>query len=691
MAEDTIILAVDIETKQAQSQLDLLNKAIEDGKKKQESLNQQFKEGQITLDEYNKTSRENTKEVKANETAVKGLTTAVQAEAKSITALSNENKELVKQRNSISTATEEGRNKIRELNRQIDLNNIAIKENVSGLEKQRLNIGNYASALQGIGGSLKGIVPGLGGMSNGIMGITAGAKAFTATPFGATLQVIAGLLSVLIESFKGSEEGQTKLNRVTQVTSALFGKLGDIVRDLGEFLIAAFENPKQTMMDLVDFLRDNLVNRFKAFGVIIEGIKNLDFKQVTNGALQLGSGIEDVIGKVQKVGQGVRDIANQALEQGNKLVNLQKEIKDFEDEANIRRAKNDLEVSRLRERALKEEGDVKRKTIEQAIALEKQSAEDSVRLAEKKLELAQLEASISDNTEEVNGRLVQAQIDLINAQKQRYDATLNFSKQVEAINEEERKKAELDAKYTQEAIEARQDAELAALSDQLYEEDVIKSEAAFKSATNQLEIDAQLKKDLEAQQKAFDLQAEQDRQKETDKQNATERARANFKKQVLFEGLALIQSIAKEGSALSKAAALAEVAYNTGEAIAGLTANSENNPANAVTFGGAGTLQFVQGLIRILANVAKAKQIINSGNASSVGGGSSANLPASIVGKSRALRFGGVTETRGTTNQIDQQFLISSAFRNMPPIVASWKEATEVGNKVRFKEALTTA
>jgi len=146
----------------------------------------------------------------------------------------------------------------------------------------------------------------------------------------------------------------------------------------------------------------------------------------------------------------------------------------------------------------------------------------------------------------------------------------------------------------------------------------------------------------------------------------------------------LIQSIAKEGSALSKAAALAEVAYNTGEAIAGLTANSENNPANAVTFGGAGTLQFVQGLIRILANVAKAKQIINSGNISSVGTSSSANLPRSISGR-------GITETRGTTNQIDQQFLISSAFKNMPPVIASWKEATEVGNKVRFKEALTTA
>lgn len=677
MADETIILAVDIETREAQSQLDLLNKAIEDGKKKQESLNQQFKEGQITLEEYNKASRENTKEIKANETATKNLTTAVQAESKSISALSAENRELVKQRNLISTATEDGRNKIRELNRQIDLNNIAIKENVSGLEKQRLNIGNYASALQGVGGSLKGIVPGLGGMTNGIMGITAGAKAFTATPFGATLQVIAGLLTVLIEAFKGSEEGQRNLNKVTQVTTALFGALGDIVRQIGGFLIDAFKNPKQAMMDLVDFLRDNLVNRFKAFGVIIEGIKNLDFKQVTNGALQLGSGIENVIGKVQNVGKRIIEISNQALEQGNKVAELQAQIEDLEDEANLRRAQNDIKVAKLREDAIKQEGDAKRKSIEQAIALEKQSADFSINIAQKKVQLAQAELAIATNKKEATDNLEEAEVNLARAQAERYQATLRFEKQLEALNDQARKKAELDAQFTQEAIEARQDAELAALSNQLDAENQAKEEAAYKNAVTQLEIDSQLKKDLEAQQKTFDFQRDQDAQRESQKQIAYEQSIANARRQALFETLGIIQSISKEGSAISKAAALAEVAYSTGEAIANLTSKTvDGTPL--------GVLRYALGLARILANISKAKQIINSGNVTSVSSETSRNLPASVTAR-------GVTEARGTTNQIDQQFLISNAFRNMPPIVASWKEATEVGNKVRFKEALTTA
>ena len=674
--EESIILAVEIDTKKALTQIDLLAQSVDEAKKNQEELNKQFKEGKISIDEYNQGTKENTKAIKSAETATKGLTSAVKAEENSITALSQKNKELIKERNSINTQTVEGANKIREINKQIDDNNQKIKENVSGLEKQRLNIGNYSSALEGIGGSLKSVVPGLGGMSNGIMGITAGAKAFTATPFGATLQIIAGLLSVLIEAFKGSEEGQRNLNKVTQVTTALFGALGDLLRDLGGLLIDAFKNPKQALMDLADFVRDNLVNRFKAFGVILEGIINLDFKQVANGVLQFGSGVENVIGKIENVGKAVTDVANKALEQGNKVAKLQAEIEDLEDEANLRRAQNDVKVAKLREDAIKQEGDAKRKTIEEAIALEKQSADFSINIAQKKVELAQAELAIATNKKEATDNLEDAEVALAQAQAVRYQATLKFEKQLEALNDEARKKAELDAQYTEEAIEARQDAELAALSNQLDAENEAIQEAAYKNAVDQLEIDAQLKKDLDAQQKAFDFQAQQDREKEREKQKKDDLALANFKKQVLFDGLDLVKQIAGENSKIGKAAALTQIAYETGQAIAGLTKNSEVNPANSVTFGGAGALQFISGLIRIASNIAKAKSILESGGSASIGSSGS-------TGRS------GVTATQATTNPINERFSLANTNQGMT-VVASWKEATEVRNRVEFKESLIT-
>ncbi len=84
--------------------------------------------------------------------------------------------------------------------------------------------------------------------------------------------------------------------------------------------------------------------------------------------------------------------------------------------------------------------------------------------------------------------------------------------------------------------------------------------------------------------------------------------------------LGALSGMAEQGSDLQKGLALGQVAVDTAIAISSLTANSEANPANAVTFGGAGVSQFATGIIRILANIAQAKSILSQapGNGGSV-------------------------------------------------------------------------
>lgn len=74
--------------------------------------------------------------------------------------------------------------------------------------------------------------------------------------------------------------------------------------------------------------------------------------------------------------------------------------------------------------------------------------------------------------------------------------------------------------------------------------------------------------------------------------------------------LGALAGVMKEGSDIQKTFALASIGIDTAEAIAALTAASEANPANAFTFGGAGIAQFAAGLVRILANIATAKDLI---------------------------------------------------------------------------------
>jgi hypothetical protein len=75
------------------------------------------------------------------------------------------------------------------------------------------------------------------------------------------------------------------------------------------------------------------------------------------------------------------------------------------------------------------------------------------------------------------------------------------------------------------------------------------------------------------------------------------------------------QLIGNEGekqSAFAKVLTLTQIAFDTAAAISSLTKHSEANPANSVTGGIAGTIQFVTGLARIVANIAKAKQVLSA-------------------------------------------------------------------------------
>jgi hypothetical protein len=71
----------------------------------------------------------------------------------------------------------------------------------------------------------------------------------------------------------------------------------------------------------------------------------------------------------------------------------------------------------------------------------------------------------------------------------------------------------------------------------------------------------------------------------------------------------------------NKASALVQIGIDTAKAISALVAAAQSNPFNGLTAGAAGIAQFASGIIQIVTNVAKAKQILTSGGTPSSGGG----------------------------------------------------------------------
>ena len=123
--------------------------------------------------------------------------------------------------------------------------------------------------------------------------------------------------------------------------------------------------------------------------------------------------------------------------------------------------------------------------------------------------------------------------------------------------------------------------------------------------------------------------------------------------------LGSLNVIAGENEAIGKGLALTQIGIDTAQAISALVKNSEQNPMNAWTFGGAGVTQFLAGIVRITANIANAKRLLSSKSSaapsmSGGGGGVPSMNPRAPIAPSLA-QSAPTTLSQGTINDIGNQ------------------------------------
>lgn len=164
------------------------------------------------------------------------------------------------------------------------------------------------------------------------------------------------------------------------------------------------------------------------------------------------------------------------------------------------------------------------------------------------------------------------------------------------------------------------------------EQDKIKKDAQDKIVTDIAAANDWIAQSLE---ESNQLEADKDAKKieADDKKVADDLKRAQEKaaalqsiEQSLFSGLSSLGTIfindQKKLEKFNKASALVQIGIDTAMAISALVKASNQNALNGVTGGFAGVAQFASGIAGILANIAKAKQLLTSPGASvSAGGG----------------------------------------------------------------------
>ena len=323
--------------------------------------------------------------------------------------------------------------------------NTVLKEQEAALGNTSRNVGNYGQGFSEITGKIGSLIPGLKGFSEAQSGINA---AFAANP-------VLGFVTALRELFNlisGNKEVMDALEQATAFVSAAFSVVVDRIVQFGKSLVEVLSNPKQLIADFGQLIQDNLTNRFKAFGLIIDAIASGDMKKLGDAFFQLGTGVTDISGKVKAAGQAFDQLGNDILKVATANAQAAKAQQDLDDAiraSNEQQAEQEVQIYRLIKASKdKTKSDEERiKLAKQALKLEEDRAEEERKIADQQVKILEQQFKGLQLTDEQEDKLSQARVKRSNALRQTLVLQEKIQNDLNALEQElADEKAKRDAK-----------------------------------------------------------------------------------------------------------------------------------------------------------------------------------------------------------------------------------------------------
>lgn len=627
------------------------------------------------------------------ETVILDFEVDLEGSIESINSLTKANKALREERKNLNLLTAEGRKRTAEINTQIDKNTEKIKTNVSALEKQKINIGNYKSALDGVHPALGKLGGALEGGAKGFMSMTRASLAFIATPIGAVLAAIVVVFGLLKAALSQNDALMDKFENVTNAVSVAIEIAGARLGKLGEAFIAfaSFDFKKGIELTGEAFggLADEIGRAVTQQQLFLDASRQLEDSQRS---------LRIEVARQQNVITGlIKESKNRNLsldEQSAKLIQASKL------EANLQRTREDiafrdLVITSRRLRADKEfqqqSNETFEKYINRLLESSKLAPEELDKIADKVVALEEARNS---------GLVLQQKIenDLAAIQDKRTDAINKQSDALKKHNEELFKQSELERA----ARIARLEKDLAGDPNKnvLVDQARITSEAIDS-------FDKRLSKDLIKRNKDTQDQILKDKKKALEIEQMIE----DQKFQAAADVAGGIAGLLDQQGEAYKLAASSQVIIST-YASAQKAYEAAFLPIPTVASPGLGVAFAAAAVLKGLANLAAINGVqfaeggwTGPGHKMKPAGVVHADeyvTPKWLVHDQRAqphlmalegMRRRGYADgglvSNGITQPINQQFELRNIFKNLPPIEVGVKEISKVQNRVRVKEKIS--
>jgi len=478
---------------------------------------------------------------------------------------------------------------------EMKVNTADAQENVEDLNKEIKETGTdisgvEAAADKATGGMVSGFKSALGGVKKLAVGFRTLGGAIMATGLGALVLVVASLTA----AFKGSEEGQNKFAKIMAVIGAITGNLVDLLADLGEAIIAAFENPKKAIQDFSNLIKNNIETRLKgllnlipnlgkAVSALFKGNFSEAGKIAADSVGQVVLGVDSVTDSIKEATAATKEYIKEQVREGKeaaKVADMRARADKIERGLIVDRSKLESEIALLRLKSRQEEefsATERKQALLDAQVLEDQLLDKETQFLELRRDAQVLENTFSRSNKENLTKEAEAiaavnrqQASRANTARQVQREVNTISKQIEAedtraANEKKRKDDEL-RKQESDAEKALADLKTKIRDSSAVQEDDIRNLEIIKVKehyANLIKLAKENGLDVVALEKAQSDKINLLSQKNAKNEIYWETLTQEQKTKIVSDGLNNLASILGKETAAGKAAAIASATINT--------------------------------------------------------------------------------------------------------------------------------
>jgi hypothetical protein len=284
--------------KQAQAAIESQTKAINDNAQAMASSKNTLAQSKSAVDDHTKAIGDNAKALTSaktslaqNKEAMAGLLEQYDAVSRAQGDNSKGAKTLDKQIGELGNTMDGQQKKIDDSRKVFDVHKATTDELKKSFDKLKNVSGDF-------GPSLKEAAEGFDSLKSGLdivkTGFTSVGGAIKTTGFGLLVLVLQSVVDYLTKTKEGSamlKGAISAVGKVVEIVHKAFASFGKIIID-------AVTHPVESLKKLGQMIVENVINRFKAFSVILDGIIHLDFKKIGDGIIQGATGITHATDKI---------------------------------------------------------------------------------------------------------------------------------------------------------------------------------------------------------------------------------------------------------------------------------------------------------------------------------------------------------------------------------------------------------